>query len=405
LLVEKNYSGATGALKKLAASGENALGRLHALWTLEGMRRLDAPTVAAALKDPHPRVRATAVRVSEFLIHHGRTDEILPDLLAVALDTDPHIRLQVALTLSEVGSPQSDTAIAGLLRDVADDYTRDAAITGVRGRSLELLERLLADEGAWRSSSPARARTLGALARAVRTEAQPRRVARLLDLAASQTGSLNWRKQALLEGAARVRRQRPILFPEKPAALASLLSEPTLPAARELAESFVWPGKPGYVPPPPPVPLTSEQQARWSRGRKVFDATCIQCHKADGQGQVGLAPPLVDSAWILGPEERLVRIVLNGIRGPLTFGGISFNSDMPGLGTLTDDEVASVLTYVRREWDHAAAPIDPETVSRIRSELRGRSEAWTEQELLQLPIPAERSKNAPGRMPSLQPRM
>ena len=78
---------------------------------------------------------------------------------------------------------------------------------------------------------------------------------------------------------------------------------------------------------------------------------------------------------------------------------------MPGLGTLTDDEIANVLTYVRREWDHAAAPIDPETVGRIRSELRGRSEAWTEQELLQLPIPTERSKNAPGRTPSLQPRM
>src|SRR5207244_13443758 len=51
-----------------------------------------------------------------------------------------------------------------------------------------------------------------------------------------------------------------------------------------------WPGQPGYVPPPPPKPLSPIQQSRFETGRMIYAATCVQCHKPNGLGQAGLAP-------------------------------------------------------------------------------------------------------------------
>ena len=99
----------------------------------------------------------------------------------------------------------------------------------------------------------------------------------------------------------------------------------------------------------------------------------------------GLAPPLVDSEWVLGPEQRVVRIVLNGVHGPIQVGKKTVELEMPGLGTLDDNQIASVLTYVRREWGHEANPVDPQTVKQFRQETAKRGEIqWTMEELLQV---------------------
>src|SRR5205085_5998701 len=76
-----------------------------------------------------------------------------------------------------------------------------------------------------------------------------------------------------------------------------------------------WPGQPGYTPPPPPPALTSQQQSRFEAGKLIYTQTCSQCHKPDGQGQEGKAPPLLDSEWALGPSSRMVRIALHGLHG------------------------------------------------------------------------------------------
>ena len=144
-----------------------------------------------------------------------------------------------------------------------------------------------------------------------------------------------------------------------------------------------WPGQPGYVPPPPPPPLSAEELKRFEAGKVVYSRTCIQCHKVDGLGQGGLAPPLVDSEWVLGDAGHVIRIVLHGITGPVTVNGQTFNYEMPGLQILNDEEVAAVVTYVRREWDHDASPVTAEQVKKIRA-ANPRSRAWTEAELLKI---------------------
>ncbi|MSU45562.1 MAG: cytochrome c [Lacunisphaera sp.] len=126
------------------------------------------------------------------------------------------------------------------------------------------------------------------------------------------------------------------------------------------------------------VPLTRVQL-----GKKVFDLTCVTCHQASGLGQAGLYPPLVDSEWALGSEERIIRIVLHGLNGLIKVKGTEFNNVMAPLGeTLKDEQIANVLSYVRGTWGNAAPEVQPETVARVRAETAGRKAFWTAPELL-----------------------
>lgn len=310
--------------------------------------------------------------------------------MALASDVEPHVRLQFVLTTSALGTDEVDALLEGILRDSADKpLLIDAAVSGMRGRELPFLERVLSHPG-WESSTPGRARLLNSLSTCVLAEANPKRVARLLDLIAAQPAEQAWRQVAMLDAfpdvSASQRRRRGIVLPAEPTALAKLKS--ATPAARAKVPNIVallhWSGQAGYKPPPPPKPLTSAEQARYEAGKVVFSATCIQCHKVDGLGQAGLAPPLVNSEWALGADKRLTRIVLNGISGPVTVDGSSFNLDMPGLSVLTDEQVAGVLTYVRRSWDHDASPVTPETVKEIRAKVGTRNQPWSERELLKV---------------------
>ena len=132
-------------------------------------------------------------------------------------------------------------------------------------------------------------------------------------------------------------------------------------------------------------PLTSEEQKRFEAGKTMYEITCLACHQQHGMGQPGLAPPLVGSEWVAGSEKRLVLIILHGLRGPIKVKGETFEMDMPTLNVLDDDQIASALTYIRREWGHGYEPVTPATVKSIRDETEKREDAWTMAELLKIP--------------------
>jgi mono/diheme cytochrome c family protein len=120
-------------------------------------------------------------------------------------------------------------------------------------------------------------------------------------------------------------------------------------------------------------------------GKKVFSTICATCHQPTGLGVPGVYPPLAGSEWAQGDEERIVRIVLLGLNGPITVEGKEFNNVMAPLGAaLKDDQIANALTYVRQEWGNKAAEVKPETVARIRAEIAGRTAPWTAAELLKI---------------------
>lgn len=135
----------------------------------------------------------------------------------------------------------------------------------------------------------------------------------------------------------------------------------------------------------PALPLSPEQKARFEAGKELYAVICGACHQLDGNGQEGLAPPLAGSEWTVGSEARLVRMTLQGVRGPIRVKGRVYQLEMPPLAILEDDQIAALLTYIRREWGNAATPVEPKTAAKIRAETEKRDEAWTEEELLKIP--------------------
>jgi mono/diheme cytochrome c family protein len=122
-------------------------------------------------------------------------------------------------------------------------------------------------------------------------------------------------------------------------------------------------------------------------GQRTYAMACLACHQADGEGVAGQFPPLANSEWVLteGPG-RLVRIILNGLQGPITVRGQTYNNIMPPWGdTLSDDQVAAVSTYVRNQWSNRASAVSVEEVAAIREQVAARTTPWTAQELLAIP--------------------
>jgi mono/diheme cytochrome c family protein len=124
--------------------------------------------------------------------------------------------------------------------------------------------------------------------------------------------------------------------------------------------------------------------SRAQLGKRVYDTTCIACHQANGLGVPGQYPPLVASEWVTGSEERIIRIVLHGLNGPITVDGKEYNNVMAPLGSLKDDQIANVISYVRASWGNTAPEVSPETVAKVRADTAGRTTFWTAAVLLKL---------------------
>jgi mono/diheme cytochrome c family protein len=122
-------------------------------------------------------------------------------------------------------------------------------------------------------------------------------------------------------------------------------------------------------------------------GKEVFSLSCVPCHQLNGQGLPGQFPPLEGSEWVLAPgPNRIIRIVLHGFQGPVTVKGQEFNNVMvPWKDTLSDEQIAAVLTYVRQEWGNSAPPVVPEQVKTIRDREKERDTSWFAEELLKIP--------------------
>lgn len=132
---------------------------------------------------------------------------------------------------------------------------------------------------------------------------------------------------------------------------------------------------------------TDETAAQLKLGKQVYDTYCVACHQASGAGNAGQAPPLAGSEWVLaaGPN-RLIRIPIAGLTGPIKVKGTEWNLLMFNVGAqLKDDELAALLTYIRRSWGNKASAVTPAQVNKVRAELGGRTDPYTADELLKLP--------------------
>ncbi|MBA3937396.1 MAG: c-type cytochrome [Planctomycetes bacterium] len=139
-----------------------------------------------------------------------------------------------------------------------------------------------------------------------------------------------------------------------------------------------------------PAHLSGQAAKLYTLGAAVFarESHCTTCHQPTGAGLGGIYPPLVGSPWVVGNEERLIKVVLSGLWGPLQVNGTTYDParGIPPMtafrSILKDEEVAAVLTYVRNSWGNKAAPVLPATVGKVREATKAQTTFWKPEDLL-----------------------
>ena len=118
-----------------------------------------------------------------------------------------------------------------------------------------------------------------------------------------------------------------------------------------------------------------------SPGQAIYEALCLNCHQAAGQGLTGVYPPLAKSDWVAGDVQTLIKITMHGLAGPTKVQGKDYGLvPMPPMG-LDDQQLADVLTYVRNAFGNNAPAVKVEEVKAVRDATKGRTAPWTAVEL------------------------
>lgn len=104
-----------------------------------------------------------------------------------------------------------------------------------------------------------------------------------------------------------------------------------------------------------------------AQGRMLYEQHCLACHQADGSGVPGLAPPLSKGIFVTGEKKRLAGIVLRGLEG-VEINGEYYANPMPAFDYLSDEDIASVLTYVRSNFSNTEGPVTAAEVKETRED-------------------------------------
>jgi len=361
LLVERGAAPEIIAqLEKLALEAEDPRARVHALGALDGLVQTKAAVLAVAAKDPHPKVRAFALRCVESLADADSAANLWKEALA---DHDPAVRRQAVLSLGESPLPSVSNLLAlELLREGDDELMRGLILSGARHRTVELAVALHASQA---SAEPGCFKpVMRDLGRCAGRSAELSEMRSLLSLSLMSMESEPDAVAAMMIGMREglMQSKRGSWAVPRPASLAQLMECERLEiaqAARALDAVCTWAsveailGEDG---------LPEEARARIAAGRIVYETGCIACHKSDGGGLAGLAPPLAGSEWLDRDDDTLAGVVLFGLEGPIQVKGEEWNLAMPGhAALLSDAQVAEVISFVRWEYsgrvsapDHAA---------------------------------------------------
>ncbi|TCC99733.1 c-type cytochrome [Pedobacter hiemivivus] len=277
LIVVRADKSVVPALKAMALNkGTSQLGRIHALWTMKGLKSLDNETLMQALRDEDAEVRKTAVWIADESVKKG-DEQIIKALDLLKNDPSADVRFQLALTMR---FNKSDSA-QGIIQYMMQKFPNDKL--------------LVESQKNFQNKNNAR------------------------DLAAKKAAA-----------------------------------------------------------------LTEEDQKVLLKGATIFKQLCAICHGADGKGvSIGgssmPAPPLAGVKDVNGDPEKLIKILLHGLSGPVD--GKTYADAMPALGSNDDEYIAAVISYIRNDMGNKASIVRPADVKKVRDNHKGRDKNWTIQEL------------------------
>ncbi|MBI1374816.1 MAG: c-type cytochrome [Phycisphaera sp.] len=139
-----------------------------------------------------------------------------------------------------------------------------------------------------------------------------------------------------------------------------------------------------------PAHLKGEARKLYTQGAEIYarEGFCITCHQPDGNGLSAAGfPPLAGSRWVHGSDERIIKIALNGVFGPIEVKGAKYPGLVPMTpfaGMLKDDEIAAVLTYVRNSFGNKGPMVDPAKVKEVRDATKEKVGFYAPDELLKM---------------------
>ena len=389
LLVERKAIAVENDLRDLVLDSNLPVARrLQALWTLQGIDRVDSSLIASAAGDDDPLMREHAARVAESLPPHLAVG-ILEDL---SRDARPRVRMQAVLSIGSLPSSEALPALDGVLaRDAADADLRKAVLAGVAGREIQML-RVQGDPGrdGWLGRG-------GAAQRQVLTE--------MIDAMLQRRGSddatallalaTSWSEESIGSSLIIIDRVAARTKPDsKKPRLMDLRGEPVgwsavlsagpgdcdpriTDAARKIDPTLAWPGRPGIQ---QIVDYDISAAGLISRGRSLF-AHCMTCHQSNGRGLPPIYPPLDESPFVTGSPERLARILMHGLQGRIEVHGRIYDQSMPAAPFRKDADIAAIMTYVRQAWNNDADSVTPEFIAEVRKATADRRQPWSPREL------------------------
>ena len=123
--------------------------------------------------------------------------------------------------------------------------------------------------------------------------------------------------------------------------------------------------------------VAAPDAASLERGKAVYSRTCIACHQPTGMGLPPVFPPLAGSEWVAKDASIAVRNIINGMQGPITVKGVTYNSMMPPVAGLSDKDIADVVTYVNNSFGNSGATVTEDEVKAIKKKYADRKTPWT----------------------------
>ncbi len=392
LLVERQDRSLVPALEIMVKDGTNELGRLHALWTLEGMEMLSSDLLLWLMSDPSTLLANHALRLVELKILEE--PEILENFHVFLMNEAPKASrkraLQLALSASILPEASQITLTEILFEKYGEELLiRDALMSGLQDREFSMARELWNNDN-WEKGSPEKEILLEMLLSAVIRKKNIQEIRELVQWVEKSKDNEDWKVNIALNSLAiqAVENQNLGLleYPRKP--LIIDLAEKNLSdnKAEMLKRMFQWPG---YSPTnliASSVSLDEIALKQFAQGRQKYLASCAGCHGSDGKGVNRMGPPLAGSEWVTDNETRLALIILHGMEGPLEIAGKTYDAPeilpvMPSHSTMDDGNIAAILTYIRNEWGNQAGPVSGRLVGTTRHTNQGRVYPWTAGEL------------------------
>lgn len=355
--------------------------RAHAMWTLDGLSSVPHGIIEEVPSQGLRRDlsigpsiwRQQVLRKNEEYLD---SREVLQTVASAPILDDPAYRWQLALTLGTSPLPEAVPALLNLSREAPQDKRlRDCILVGLVEREDDAIAYLLSQspQHHWQQERQSTRELFQELSRCIMHRHRESNVLRLLQWATQLAPA--WQGQAMLQGAVA---GLPSSLPHKnyrfvhaqPMGLTTLAER----LARgediglnpsevdRLTTGIIWDGA------PLPKVDQSDLAAFANRGRLLYAQSCAACHQVNGQGMRGLAPPLARSEWLDLADERLAEIALFGLSGPIEVAGEAYDLSMPGWSSYSDEELAAILTYLKKEWSSDPKLIPAAMVAEVRAQ-------------------------------------